>query len=169
MVTSAKDGTWCNHKNLTLLNNPNPLLSKAHLTTLNLSHFKMVEAMGLKIITSRFPWMALPPYQISWKSTKQFKDIHRSFIPKATNSFRLFLPYSKLALVSMVTFLCRFCSTVNYMPWLPLLHQLKIVCDVPMVTQQCRQFQTIAEQGWKLCIQLTNLNLNHFKMVEARD
>jgi hypothetical protein len=30
--------------------NPNPLLSKAHLTNLNLSHYKMVETMGLKII-----------------------------------------------------------------------------------------------------------------------
>jgi hypothetical protein len=37
-------------------NNPNPLLSKAHLTTLNLSNFKMVEAMGLKIIASRSPF-----------------------------------------------------------------------------------------------------------------
>jgi hypothetical protein len=27
--------------------NPNPLLSKAHLTTLNISKFKMIEAMGL--------------------------------------------------------------------------------------------------------------------------
>jgi hypothetical protein len=27
-----------------------PMLGKAHLTALNLSHFKMVEAMGLKII-----------------------------------------------------------------------------------------------------------------------
>jgi hypothetical protein len=38
-----------------MLNNPNPLLSKAHITSLNLSHFKMVEAMGLKIIASRSP------------------------------------------------------------------------------------------------------------------
>jgi hypothetical protein len=30
-----------------------------------------------------------------------------------------------------------------------------------MVTQQCKQSQTIAEQG----IKLTNLNLDHFKMV----
>jgi hypothetical protein len=41
------------------------------LTTLNLNHFKMVEDKGLKIITSRSPWMALPPYQISWKCTKR--------------------------------------------------------------------------------------------------
>jgi hypothetical protein len=39
----------------TMLNNLNPLLSKAHLTSLNLSHFKMIEAMGLKIITSSSP------------------------------------------------------------------------------------------------------------------
>jgi hypothetical protein len=37
------------------INNPNPLLSKAYLTNLNLNHFKMVEAMGLKIIALRSP------------------------------------------------------------------------------------------------------------------
>jgi hypothetical protein len=37
------------------INNPNPLLNKAHLTTLNLNHFKMVEGIGLKIIASRSP------------------------------------------------------------------------------------------------------------------
>jgi hypothetical protein len=42
-----------------MLNNPNPLFSKVewcryynHLTTLNLSHFKVVEAMGLKLVAS---------------------------------------------------------------------------------------------------------------------
>jgi hypothetical protein len=30
--------------------NPNPLLSKAHLTNFNLNIFKIIEAMGLKII-----------------------------------------------------------------------------------------------------------------------
>jgi hypothetical protein len=91
-------------------------------------------------------------------------------MPKASNAFRSFFPCSKqLALVSMVTslLLCHFCPTAHYMPCLPLLHQLKTVCDVTMVTQQCKQSQTIAEQGWKSCIQLTDLNLNHFKMAEA--
>jgi hypothetical protein len=37
------------------INNPNPLLSKAHLTMLNVNKFKMIEAMGLKIISSRSP------------------------------------------------------------------------------------------------------------------
>jgi hypothetical protein len=51
-------------------------------TTLNLIHFKMVEAMGLKIIASRSPWMASAAYQILWKSTNWFKswwgiDTHR--------------------------------------------------------------------------------------------
>jgi hypothetical protein len=32
-----------------------------------------------------------------------FKAIYRFFIPKASNAFRSFLPYSKLALVSMAT------------------------------------------------------------------
>jgi hypothetical protein len=43
ILTSAKL-VW--HPNI---NNPNPVLSKAHLTNLNLNHFKMVEAMGLKL------------------------------------------------------------------------------------------------------------------------
>jgi hypothetical protein len=30
--------------------------------------------MGLKIIASRSHWMALHPYQILWKSTKQFRS-----------------------------------------------------------------------------------------------
>jgi len=54
--------------------NPDYLLISAHLTNLNLNNFKMIEAMGLKIIASRSPWMALPLYQISWKSTKRFKS-----------------------------------------------------------------------------------------------
>jgi hypothetical protein len=37
------------------INNPNPLLSKADLTTLNINQFKTIEAMGLKTIASRFP------------------------------------------------------------------------------------------------------------------
>jgi hypothetical protein len=39
--------------------NPNPQFSKAHLTTLNFNNFKMIEAMGLKIIASRSPLMPL--------------------------------------------------------------------------------------------------------------
>jgi hypothetical protein len=31
---------------------PNPLLSKSHQTTLNPNNFKMIEAMGLKVIAS---------------------------------------------------------------------------------------------------------------------
>jgi hypothetical protein len=37
------------------INNPNPLLSKAHLTTLNINKFKMIETMGLETIASRSP------------------------------------------------------------------------------------------------------------------
>jgi hypothetical protein len=36
-------------------NNSNPLLSKAHLTRLNINKFKMIEATGLKIIASMSP------------------------------------------------------------------------------------------------------------------
>jgi hypothetical protein len=35
---------------VTMEHNSNPLLSKAHLTTLDLSNFKMIEAMGLKLL-----------------------------------------------------------------------------------------------------------------------
>jgi hypothetical protein len=55
------------------INNTNPQFRKAYLTILNLNNFKVIEAMGIKIIVSKSPWVALPPYQISWKSTKRFK------------------------------------------------------------------------------------------------
>jgi hypothetical protein len=35
--------------------NPNPVLRKDHLTNLNLNIFKIIEAMGLKMIASRSP------------------------------------------------------------------------------------------------------------------
>jgi hypothetical protein len=35
---------------VTIEHNPNPQFSRAHLTALNLSNFKIIEAMGLKII-----------------------------------------------------------------------------------------------------------------------
>jgi hypothetical protein len=41
---------------------------------LNLNNFKRIESIGLRIIASRFHWMALPPYQIPWISTKRFKS-----------------------------------------------------------------------------------------------
>jgi hypothetical protein len=44
------------------------------LKDVNINHFKMVETVGLKIIALRPPWMASAPYQISWKSTKQFRS-----------------------------------------------------------------------------------------------
>jgi hypothetical protein len=37
------------------INNPNTLLSKDHFANLNLNNFKMIEAIGLKIIAWRFP------------------------------------------------------------------------------------------------------------------
>jgi hypothetical protein len=37
------------------INNPNPQFNKAHLTSLNFNKFKIIEAMGLKIIASRAP------------------------------------------------------------------------------------------------------------------
>jgi hypothetical protein len=49
----------------TTLNNPNPLLSKARLTSLNHTHFKIIEAIGLIIIALRSPWMATFSYRIS--------------------------------------------------------------------------------------------------------
>jgi surface protein len=35
------------------MNDPNPQFSKTHLTTLNLSNFKTIAVVGLKIIASR--------------------------------------------------------------------------------------------------------------------
>jgi hypothetical protein len=64
-----------------MLNNPNPLLSKAewcmhyiHLRSLNLNHFKAVEAVALKIVASTPPAMASPPYKMSSKSINWFKS-----------------------------------------------------------------------------------------------
>jgi hypothetical protein len=37
------------------INNPSPQFSKAHLTTLKLNYFKMIEDMGLKIIALKSP------------------------------------------------------------------------------------------------------------------
>jgi hypothetical protein len=34
----------------------------------------MIEAMGLKIIASKSPWISSPMYQISWKSAKRSKS-----------------------------------------------------------------------------------------------
>jgi hypothetical protein len=56
----------------------------------------MVEAMGLKLLNQG----PLEWHHLSTKFHKNLpsnsKDIHRSFIPKASSAFRLFLPYSKL-------------------------------------------------------------------------
>jgi hypothetical protein len=41
---------------------------------LNIDKFKMIEALGLKIIASKSPWILLSPYQISWKFTNRFKS-----------------------------------------------------------------------------------------------
>jgi hypothetical protein len=57
-----------------IINNINLQLSKVHLTTLNVINFKMIEGMGLEMIASRPPLMALPPYQILCKSTKRFRS-----------------------------------------------------------------------------------------------
>jgi hypothetical protein len=35
--------------------NPKPQFSEDHLTTFNLNNFKIIEAMGLNIISQRFP------------------------------------------------------------------------------------------------------------------
>jgi hypothetical protein len=32
------------------MNNPNPQFSNAHITTLNLNNFEIIEAMGLKLL-----------------------------------------------------------------------------------------------------------------------
>jgi hypothetical protein len=105
--------------------------------------------MRIKIAASRSPWMALPPYQFSWKSTKWFKHIHAWFVLKARNILRTFLPYCKLHIVVAIVTLPKDRVWWNH-------NNLTI-----------KQSQTIAVQGWKSCLQLTVLNLNHFKMVET--
>jgi hypothetical protein len=40
---------------VTMEHNTNPQFSKAHLTNLKLNNFKIIAAMGLKIIASRSP------------------------------------------------------------------------------------------------------------------
>jgi hypothetical protein len=64
-----------------MLNNTSLLLRKAewwryciHLTNLNLNYFKVVEAMGLKVVASTSLAMALPPYKISCKYINRFKS-----------------------------------------------------------------------------------------------
>jgi hypothetical protein len=64
-----------------MLTNPNPFLRKAewcrycfHLRSLNFSHFKVIQALGLKITALRFPWMTSSPYKVLYKSTNRFKS-----------------------------------------------------------------------------------------------
>jgi hypothetical protein len=75
IVTLAKD---CNHNNPAIKQTQTIAVqgwkSCLQLIDLNLSHFKTVEDVELNVIESRPPWTALPPYQISWKSTKRFKS-----------------------------------------------------------------------------------------------
>jgi hypothetical protein len=94
----------------------------------------MVEVMGLKLLQQ-------DPHELHHLLAKFHEnlpsgsiDIHRSFIPKASNAFRLFLPTSTLALVAMVTSLplCHFFPTVNYRPWLP-----QLALDVIMPYRLC--------------------------------
>jgi hypothetical protein len=108
----------------------------------------MVETMWIKLLH----WGALEWHYIPAKFHENLpngsKDIHTWFTLKDSNTPRTFLPYSKqLALVAMVT-LVTDCMSCNH--------------DNPTT----KQSQTIAVQGWKSCLQLTNLNLNHFKMAE---
>jgi hypothetical protein len=77
-LTLAKDCMWCNQNNPTIKQSQTIAVqgwkSCPQITTLNLNHLKMVEAMGLKIIASRSTWIAVAPCQITWKSTKRFKS-----------------------------------------------------------------------------------------------
>jgi hypothetical protein len=58
------------------INNPKTQFSKTHSTNLNLSNLRVNDSMGLIIIASRSPWMALPPYIISWDSTTRFRNYY---------------------------------------------------------------------------------------------
>jgi hypothetical protein len=50
------------------------LLSCSHVKSLTVSHFGMIEAMGLENMTSRWPSTSWHPHKISSKSTNQFKS-----------------------------------------------------------------------------------------------
>jgi hypothetical protein len=83
MITSATDGMWCNHGNPTMVNNPNPLLSKAecyrqciHLESLNFNYFKMVEATGWTIIASR-SFQCLPNFMKIYQLVQKLLRKHR--------------------------------------------------------------------------------------------
>jgi hypothetical protein len=77
--------------------------------------------MGLKIIAMRSSHL---PTKLYGNLQSGSKDSHRSFMPKASNAFRSFLPYSKLhALVTTVT-------------------SAEDLCDVTTVTQQRKQSKT---------------------------
>jgi hypothetical protein len=47
--------------------------SRAHLRSLNVRHFEMVET-GFNSMEPKLSSMLLPPYKISYKSTKHFKS-----------------------------------------------------------------------------------------------
>jgi hypothetical protein len=117
MVTSSNHGRWCNHENQSyfystmfhlntflsvprVLTNLNPLLSKVdwwryciHLSSLSTSYFKTVETMGLKIVASRSLSTALPPYQISSKSTSQSKVIRGTQTERQTGDLTSLLSF----------------------------------------------------------------------------
>jgi hypothetical protein len=63
-----------------MLNNPNPLLSKVewciHFTSLFLDHLKVVEAMGLNVVTSGSPALPSPAYKMVSKSVDRFKSYY---------------------------------------------------------------------------------------------
>jgi hypothetical protein len=58
----------------------------------------------------------------------------------------------------------RFCRTVNYKPKFPYLHRPEMVCDVTMTT---RQSYIKYPNPLLRKTHLTNVNLYHFKMIEA--
>jgi hypothetical protein len=56
-------GCFCPTVNnlVTMVHNPNSMLSKVHVTILNFNNFKMIEAMGLKLsLQGPLEWHHLP-------------------------------------------------------------------------------------------------------------
>jgi hypothetical protein len=62
-----------------------PLLSKAHLTNLNLNNFKIIEAMGLKIYCIEVPLNDITSFSNFMKSTKRFKIISGGLTDRQTD------------------------------------------------------------------------------------
>jgi hypothetical protein len=85
---------------VTMLTNPNPLLSKVewcryciHLRIINLNHFKM----GIKITAPQPPSMASPPHHTSSKPTNRFQNYLGGGTQRHTQADKLVILYASIS------------------------------------------------------------------------